>query len=177
MVKRNREHDEHDAELGLEKFARIVFGVALQEGLTATDLESFMEMKTVPSSSQAHWDEVAAKFSLDASRMVHQLDFFSVPLCLSLPPSFHREAMRSLAQWVDVYQEMHSVRLIDVVCCTRFLSTTLCNASSFSGMCLFVLYSRVVLSIDRRTTCTIRRELLETRSSMKSTRLGRSLFS
>jgi len=166
MVKRKYEQDEQDAELGRKKFAKIVFAVALQEGLTATDLESFMEMKTVP--SQAHWDQVAAKFRLDASRAVLQLDTFSVPLCLSLPPSFHREAMRSLAQWVDVYQEVHSVRLMDVVCCTHFLSTTLCNTSP-SGMCLFVLYSRDVLSIDRRTTCTMRRELQEARSSMKST--------
>jgi len=56
-MNRRHEHDEQDAELGLEKFARIVLALALQEGLTTTDLESFMKMKTVPSSSQAHWDQ------------------------------------------------------------------------------------------------------------------------
>jgi len=176
-MNRRHEHDEQDAELGLEKFARIVLALALQEGLTATDPESFMKMKTVPSSSQAHWDQVTAKFHLNASTGILQLDTFSVPLCLSLPPSFYREAMRSFAQWVDVYQEVHSVRLIDVVCCIRFLSTTLRNTSTSSGMCPCVLYSRVELSIDRRTTCTMRRKILEARSSMKSTWLGGSLFS
>lgn len=169
MVKRKHEQDEQDAELGLEKFAKIVYAVALQEGLTPTDLESFMKMKTVPSSSQAHWDQVTAKFGLDPSTGILQLDAFSVPLCLSLPPSFHREVMRILAQWFDVYQQVHCVRLIDVVCCTRFLSTTWCNTSSSSGMCPFVLYSRVVLSRDRRTTCMMCRKIQEATSSMKST--------
>jgi len=106
MMKRQREQDEQDAELGLEKFAKIAAAVALQEGLTV------MKMKTVPSSSQALWKQVTAKFCLADSSGILQLDSFSAPLRLSLPPSFHREAMGNLAQCqVNVYQEMHSVAI------------------------------------------------------------------
>jgi hypothetical protein len=151
---------------GRDLVAKVALAIAHLGGLTATDLQTFSE--TVPAFSKARWDKVAPKFGLDISRDIYQLETFSVP-CLSLPPSFHREVMRNSAQWLDVYQEAGShsreaarVRLMDAVCCMRFLSTTWLN-TSFSGMCLFALYSRVVLSIDQSTPCPIRRKLREAR--------------
>jgi hypothetical protein len=110
---------------GRDRIAKVALAIAQLGGLTATDLQTFSE--TVPAFSKADWDKVAPKFGLDASMGILQLETFSVP-CLSLPPSFHREVMRSSAQWLDVYREVDShsreaarVRLMDAVCCTHFL--------------------------------------------------------
>ena len=110
---------------GRDLVASVALTIAQLGGLSITDLQNFSE--TVPSFSKARWDKVAPKFGLDVSRDIYQLETFSVP-CLSLPPSFHREVMRNSAQWLDVYQEAGShsredarVRLMDAVCCTRFL--------------------------------------------------------
>jgi hypothetical protein len=140
MTKRKREPDEQPDldSLKLDEFttklkedggrdlvASVALTIAQLGGLSITDLQNFSE--TVPSFSKARWDKVAPKFGLDVSRDIYQLETFSVP-CLSLPPSFHREVMRNSAQWLDVYQEAGShsredarVRLMDAVCCTRFL--------------------------------------------------------
>ncbi|KAF8809768.1 hypothetical protein BYT27DRAFT_7222328 [Phlegmacium glaucopus] len=75
------------------------------EDLTVMDLQTFSE-EPVPAFSKAHWDKFAPKFSLDVDRDMYQLETFSVP-CLSLPPSFHREVMRNLVQWLNIYQEWH----------------------------------------------------------------------
>jgi hypothetical protein len=158
---------------GRDLVAKVTLAIAHLGGLTATDLQTFSE--TVPSfSKKARWDRVAPKFGLDVSRDIYQLETFSVP-CLSLPPSFHRQVMRNSAQWLDVYQEAGShsreaarMRLMDAVCFMRFLSTTWLNISS-SGLCLFALYLRVVLSIDQGTPCPIHRKIQEARSSIKST--------
>jgi len=90
---------------GRDLVAKVALAIPHLGCLTATDLQTFSE--AVPAFSKARWDKVALKFGLDVSRDIYQLETFSVP-CLSLPPSFHREAMRNSAQWLDVYQEAGS---------------------------------------------------------------------
>ncbi|KIM36797.1 hypothetical protein M413DRAFT_31419 [Hebeloma cylindrosporum] len=82
--------------------------MAQQDAATATDLDAFSE--PIPST---HWHQLASKFGVDDTRDIYQLHDFSVPR-LSLPPSFHRAVMRSSSQWLDVHQQRHSVRLMDV---------------------------------------------------------------
>jgi len=102
--------------------------IGKQEGFSITD---DLYARPVTSFSNARWPTVAPKFGLEAAQDIHQLNYFSVKR-LSLPPSFHKLVMCIASQWLDVYQETTSqskeaarVRLLEPVCCTRFLETCL----------------------------------------------------
>jgi len=105
---------------GKDLAATAILDMAHLAGLTLTDLKN--RKIAAPGFSKATWNDVAPKFGLDPYRDLNQLGEFSLPL-VSLPPSFHREVMKILGQWLDVYQERGAhqrgaarVRLMDAVC-------------------------------------------------------------
>jgi hypothetical protein len=114
---------------GLDLAADGILELTRLSGLTLSELEK--RAAATPSFSGASWDVVTSICKLDPSDGPSQLPTFSFPV-VSLPPSFHREVMKTSAKWLDVYRERSSqereaarVRLMDAVCTSLIIARRL----------------------------------------------------
>ena len=106
----------------------VATAVLEQTRLASLTLKELKKHKAaLPSFSNASWEYVAKEFGLEPFGDFFQLPTFSVPVT-SLPPSFHREVMKTSAKWLDVYRERGAhdreaarVRLMDAVRAFKFL--------------------------------------------------------
>jgi len=103
-----------------------ILHLAQEAGMTITELQKLMASPG-PSFSDAKWETVAPALGLRADFGVEQLEPFTVPIAI-LPPSFHRELMKNVSRWMDVYPEPPSrrreesrVHLLEAVCMPNIL--------------------------------------------------------
>ena len=103
-----------------------ILHLAQEAGMTIAELQKLMASPG-PSFSDAKWETVAPALGLRADLGVEQPEPFTVPIDI-LPPSFHRELMKNISRWMDVYQESPSrrreesrVHLLEAVCMPNIL--------------------------------------------------------
>jgi hypothetical protein len=113
---------------GPDLVAAAIWELTHRAGLTLKELKK--HKAGIPSFSSASWKDVASRFNLDPSKIFRQFPIFSFPVA-SLPPSFHREVMKTSAKWLDVYRERGAhdreavrVRLMDAVRASLIYSQT-----------------------------------------------------
>ena len=121
----------------------------------------------------ASWEYVAQSFGLESFGDFFQLPTFSVPVT-SLPPSFHREVMKTSAKWLDIYhkREAHDreaahVCLMEAVCAFKFFVHSLTTNCVFSGISPCVHSLRVVFLTSLSCLCRRLPKPPEAKSSMR----------
>ena len=115
-------HGLRQQEGGDDMVAAAILSMADRAGLTLEELEKYEAATPSESFSNTSWEDIASKIDMSPSGGLHQLPFFSFPVA-SLPPSFHREVMKSSDKWLDVYRECGApdseparMWLMDAVC-------------------------------------------------------------
>ena len=95
-------YDELVKDGGSELAALAILQLTQETSITMEDLRKLRASS--PSFCAAQWDSVAPSLGLRADIGISQLGLFTVPIAI-LPPSFHRDLMKTSLRWMDVYQE------------------------------------------------------------------------